>query len=35
VKEKICSAFPSAAISKEIGGLIKFNIAEAKVSDIL
>ena len=35
VKERIRGAFPSASISKEIGGLIKFNIAQAKVSDIL
>lgn len=32
IKERIFKAFPKAQISKEIGGLIKFNIAQAKVS---
>jgi hypothetical protein len=35
IKERIFSAFPKAQISKEIGGLVKFNIAQARVSEIL
>lgn len=35
IKERILNSFKTATINKEIGGLVKFNIPEAKVSDIL
>jgi hypothetical protein len=35
IKQKILHKFSNAVINKEIGGLVKFNIPEARVSEIL